>query len=181
MKKFEDIISQAFTYNWCVDPHCTTCGSREFKSALLQLNNEVDNGLVKALESIDIQGIVNFPRWSACLQIALNFIKNPDDMDSILSSWLPKLSSNIRLADLVLFHFVKRGCLFAPMSIDMLRNWVDACITLAIQTKDESLIESLIYVEAEDLINHPELIEIIKEKAKYSRLIKRAVLVRNLL
>lgn len=176
MNSFEDIISLATKNNWCVDPNCSTCGARDFKNVLLQLDRDEEKGLIKSLASMDIQSISKFPSWSGCIKISLNLINKPQDMDFILSNWLPNLRNNIRLADLVLFHFVRRGCLFAPMSIEMHSKWINECISLAKITKDDSLIESLIYVKDRDLLDHPDLIEIIREKAKYSTYIKKALL-----
>jgi hypothetical protein len=65
-------------------------------------------------------------------------------MDRILTAWLPQLDRHIRLADLILFHYVRRGALFAPMSVEVLQQWREKCVDLAVQTKDESLVESLI-------------------------------------
>ena len=60
-------------------------------------------------------------------------------------SAIPKLDHNIRLADVILFHYVRRGSIFAPMSIEVLQQWLEKCVELAVRTQDDSLVESLIY------------------------------------
>lgn len=84
-----------------------------------------------------------------------------DEMDQVLTGWLPQLDQHIQVADLVLFHYVRRGAIFAPMSIGILEQWRDKCIELAVRTRDVSLTESLIctvgdyrrYAELDSLIN----------------------------
>ena len=48
MKTFEEIILEANNENWCVQPHCTTCGAMKLREALCGLNIQ-EKGLVKAL------------------------------------------------------------------------------------------------------------------------------------
>ena len=62
-------------------------------------------------------------------------------LDPVLEAWLPKLGQHIRVADVILFYEVRRGALFAQMSLDVRKRWVQRCIELAIETKDVSLIE----------------------------------------
>jgi hypothetical protein len=58
-------------------------------------------------------------------------------MDAVLTGWLPQLEGNIRVADLVLFNYVRRGALFAPMSVEVLQQWRDKCGELSKRAGDE--------------------------------------------
>jgi hypothetical protein len=154
MNQFLDILNIASTKNWCVEPFCTTCGAQEYRKALRGLAQPNVFGLVEALSTLELNDLWKYPDWRNAIHIALSEIHIASDMDKVLRSWLPNISKNILLADIVLFYFVRRGSLFAPMSIEMLYEWRNACIGLAISTKNESLFESLIYTLGRDIKNN---------------------------
>jgi hypothetical protein len=145
MNQYLEIVDKASKNNWCVEPFCTTCGAQEYRKAIRGLSESKGNGFIDALSILELDKLKEYPNWENAIRIALGEINDASDMDKVLRSWLPNLATNIELADIVLFYFVRRGSLFAPMSIDVLYEWRNACIDIALTTKDVSLCESLIY------------------------------------
>jgi len=162
MNAYIDLLHQAHEKQWCIQEFCTTCGSMEFRNAATALGHQEGNQLVASLASLELSELYRFPKWNVALYLSLYCIDKAEDMDTVLSSWLPQLDAHIRIADLVLFYFVRRGALFAPMSIGVLEQWRDACIDLAVRTHDESLVESLICTEGRYYSDYPELAEVVQ-------------------
>lgn len=162
MNAYINLLQQAHEKQWCIQEFCTTCGSMEFRNAATALGCQEGNQLVASLASLGLSELYRFPKWHNALYLSLYCIDKAEDMDTVLTSWLPLLDSHIRIADLVLFYFVRRGALFAPMSIEVLEQWRDACIDLAVRTHDESLVESLICTEGRYYSDYPELAEVVQ-------------------
>lgn len=129
---------------------------------------------------LDINELRIFPDWDDALRIALGEIKNALDMDKVLKGWLPHLDANVVLADIVLFYFVRRGALRVPMSIEVLSEWLDACIALALRTYNESLLESLVYTLGSEIQDYKELWAAVVDISGKSRKIQLALQRREL-
>lgn len=140
MNRFLSLLHLARQNGWCTRPYCTTCAATDFRTALRQFGAE----LADDLADLDLSALEEASGWENALRLALDELKSPDLKDRVLTMWLPQIDRHIRLADLVLFHYVRRGAVFAPMSIEVLQQWRAKCIDLAAQTSDESLVESLI-------------------------------------
>jgi hypothetical protein len=140
MNRFLNLLHLARQNGWCTKPYCTTCAATDFRTALRQFGAELANDLAV----LDLSALEKMSGWEDALRLALDELQSPDLKDRVLTMWLPQIDRHIRLADLVLFYYVRRGALFAPMSIGVLQQWSAKCIDLASQTSDESLVESLI-------------------------------------
>jgi hypothetical protein len=161
MNRFLEILHHAAEKKWCTNPECNTCGAMEYRAAIRQLGDDI----AVALSTLDLTELTRQPDWDEKLRLALNEIRKAEVMDRILTAWLPQLDHQIRLADFILFYYVRRGALFAPMSIAVLEQWRDSCIELAVKTGDESLVESLICTVG-DYRKHPELAEVVRSMAE---------------
>ena len=146
MNRYLSILNRAEKLGWCVKPYCTTCGAQQFRDALNSFGGDNNHQLAQALATLDLDDLMQHRSWHNGLRLALDEIRDPLVMDSILTSWLPHLRHHIPVADLVLFYFVRRGALFAPMSEEILKRWIGVCTSIAIRTRNESLLESLVYV-----------------------------------
>jgi len=162
MNRFLEILERGRDNKWCMNLHCTTCGATEFRSAIKQLGE----GLADELASLDLSAFTEMPHWDKSLRLVLDDIRKPELMDQVLTAWLPQLDQHIRVADLILFYYVCRGALFAPMSIEVLQQWWDKCVDLAVQTGNESLVESLIYTIG-DYREYPELVVVVRDLAAH--------------
>ena len=171
MNRFMSLLQLARRNRWCTKPYCTTCGASEFRAALRQLGAE----LADDLADIDLGLLEGTPDWADALRLALDELQNADLKDRVLASWLPLIDEHVRLADLVLFYYVRRGALFAPMSIEVLRLWLTKCIDLALLTKDESLVESLLYTLGAGYREYPALDVVARGLARDSRRVSLAL------
>jgi hypothetical protein len=61
------------------------------------------------------------------------------------------------------------------MSIGILREWIDSCVNLAIVSRNDSLLESLVYTLGSRIIDYDALNSAIKERAANSRKIQLAI------
>lgn len=140
--EFLKAVKLARENRWCTNPVCTTCGAYDFRDALRRrgLRNLADD-----LATVDLNVLRRTGQWRDPLRLALDQLAAPEMKDRVFLAWYPQLDSHISVADLVLFYFVRRGALFAPMSVDVLTKWRDKCVELGCKTRDESLLESLIY------------------------------------
>ncbi len=162
---------------WCMTPYCTTCGSHEYRNKLKELAGPLGGPLANALEGIDIHELTSLPKWQDGLLIAVIDLPMSMQVDGILRAWLPKAIGNIRFADYVLFKVAR----YLPRQNDTRRDWINTCMAMAIDSKDFSLVESLILVLGQDAMNHPELMTIATDHAKTSGQMRRVLLnVRNL-
>ena len=168
-----DLMREGTRYKWCMTPYCTTCGSLEYRNKLKNLAGPLGGGpLANALDEIDIDELMRIPRWQDGLLIAVIDLPISMQVDGVLKAWLPKATQNIRFADYVLFKITKH----LPRQSDTRRDWINACKTMAVDTKDFSLVESLILVLGQDAKNQPELLGIAADFARTSSQMRRVLL-----
>ena len=165
MSRFLSLVVDARRRDWCTHPACTTCGAAEFKDALRQLGGE----LAGDLATLELDALESVPEWQDPTRLALDELDSADSKDHVLEAWLPQLEAHVRLADIVLFYYVRRGTLFAPMSITILKQWLQRCIDIACRTRDASLVESLVYTLGPRVKDNSELAAVIREIRKESR------------
>ena len=171
MNRFLNILESARDNKWCMSLYCTTCGATEFRLAMKHLGD----GLADELASLDLSALTEMPNWDETLRLVLDDIRKAELMDRVLTAWLPQLARHIRVADLILFYYVRRGAINAPMSIDVLQRWREKCVDLAVQTANESLVESLIYTLG-DYRKYPELDVVVGDlMARGSRRVEAAL------
>jgi hypothetical protein len=172
---FMNVLETAHKKNWCVRTFCTTCGSSDFRGALKDLVGNDGRQLVESLASLELRDLLKYPFWRATIRLALGEIHSPKQMDEVLLAWLQQIEHFPRVADLVLFYFVRRGTVFAPMSFEVLTAWTDQCVKIALKSNDESLLESLVYTLGSNLSEYPNLESTIISKSSKSSKIKCAL------
>lgn len=149
MGSFVDLLVKAEKEQWCVQPFCTTCGARNFRTQLAKIES-----LAEDLRKTRPPELLEHLSWSDALRITaydFRFI----DWDSILQSWLPEAVGNINFLDHVFFYLIAH----VPCKLETREKWVDACIGTALDSKNPSLLESLIRVLGASAATHPKLIE----------------------
>jgi hypothetical protein len=119
---------------------CTTCDAGDYRTAVRALAES----LAIELGRIDLHALQTVPEWRDGVRTAM--VEVPlTQREAIFKAWLPQVRSNIAVADWVLFYCIRPGILFTGMSKETRAEWVRACVELAVDTHDESLVESLIY------------------------------------
>ena len=149
-------------------PHC---GANEFRQALRERGTKVADDLA----TVDLDALEASPDWFNGVRLALDELQNPELKDRVFTAWLPQMDRHVRVADFVLLYCVRRGALFAPMSIELLRQWIAKCVDLASRTGDESLVESLIITLGHRYNEYPELAAVVGRLARVSRLVSVAL------
>lgn len=166
-----DIIRKAHEQKWCVTPYCTTCGAREYRNALRELSGSMGGDLADALADIDLQEISLLPNWQDALLVAIMDLPISQHVEDVLNAWLPKISDHIVFADLILYKIIR----YMRKDNATRSNWIERCIDIAINSRNFSLIESLLLVLRRDAWDYPKLIAIAKEYAKTYAQMERAL------
>jgi len=166
-----DIIRKADEQNWCVTPYCTTCGAREYRNALRELSGPLGGGLADALAEIDLQEISLMPNWRNALLTAIMDLSFLPQLEGALNAWLPKISDNVVFADFILYKIVR----YMRKDNTTRNDWITRCIDIAINSRNFSLVESLLLVLRRDAWDHPKLIAIAREHANASEQMERVL------
>jgi hypothetical protein len=167
-----DIIRKAHEQKLCMTPYCTTCGTHEYRNLLKDLAGPLGGGLADALADINPQDLISIPNWQDALLVAITDLPISLQVEGVLKAWLPKTTDNIFLADFAVYEIVR----YLPIGNETKNRWIEHCMVMALNTKDFSLIESLILVLRQDALNHSELIAIAKEHANTSEQMRRVLL-----
>lgn len=165
---FLRVFRKALAQNWCLQPYCTTCGAREFRFALREVGGELGGPLADALADVSLDELTSLPKWDGAVEIA---VRDLPFSGSVLECWLARADENLRFFDFVLYKLVR----YLPEGHPLRTKWVTQALSLATQTRDFSLTESLILTLRESAFAHNDLIEIAKELARESSQMRRVL------
>ncbi len=154
MGSFLDLLAKAEKNNWCVQPFCTTCGARDFRTALSEIES-----LGNDLRKTHPHELLEHHSWADALRITAYDFQFTIDWDSILQSWLIEAGENVIFLDHVFFYLIAN----VPCKTTTHEKWADVCKATALSSKNPSLLESLIRVLGTSAVNCPELIEVALE------------------
>lgn len=74
---FIQILRRAIKEKWCIQPYSTTCGTRDFRSALRDSGGELEVPLANTLADINLDELTVLPRWDSALEIAVRDLPIP--------------------------------------------------------------------------------------------------------
>jgi hypothetical protein len=174
MNAFLDLLKTAKRENWCTKPGCTTCGSTQYRSALQKLASQDGTPLARAMAEAD-PGQVMLAMCNPDAVIMATRFLHRGQLDEVLSAWLPGLGPNPRLADHVLFYLIRSGTLISGISPEVARSWVDACFDVALNGRDNSLVESLLYTVPERCQERDGFMALAAELGEGNPRVKRAM------
>lgn len=163
---FKDLIRHASSESWCTRWGCSTCAAHDFRKALAAL----DGGAVAALSSADLGALTRTASWRDCVLLALWDVGS-EGRSRVLQAWLPRVRTHIRLADVVLFYVVRR----MPLDRETASEWVQACEEIAVDARDVSLIESLVYTLGAGVAEHPGLLALSQQIAGEHGAVQKAL------
>ncbi|MBA3632043.1 MAG: hypothetical protein H0W58_04410 [Acidobacteria bacterium] len=169
--QFAQLVQKSADLNWCVQIYCTTCGAMDFRNSLAEISQNDGSKLVEILSELDIEEFTQLQNWGECLRLAFYDLRFPFLQTEILTEWLPKINDNIRFTDWILFYVVR----YLPDNNEVRNAWISKCADLAVESQDESSIESLIWTLRADLPKFKELSEIVKRLSSNSPKIKRTI------
>lgn len=168
---FLRILREAVAQNWCTTPYCTTCGAREFRSALRDVGGDLGGPLANALDDLDVDELTSLPKWDGALQIAVRDLPVPGQATSLLESWLVRADQNLRFFDFMLYKLVRH----LPEGHRVREKWVTKGLAIAAHTHDFSLVESLILTLRNRSLSHNQLMDIAKALAAGSAQMRRVL------
>lgn len=171
MNPFLEIVRTARERNWCTKPGCTTCGAREYRDALAELSGPLGGGLVKALANLEPGDLAGMSGWQGPLLIAVGDLPFSTQINDVVEAWLPHLAADVAFADLVLYRIVRR----LPAGNPLRAKWIEGCRALALETRDFSLVESLILVLGMDALLDADLISVASAHAEHSAQMRRVL------
>ena len=167
MNHFLQIVTNAERKNWCVQPWCTTCGARDFRTAVASIAD-----LQTALESIDLDELTSYRNWCDALRVTAIDYRISIDWGRILSSWLPYAKKHIDFADHILYYIIK----YVSYDRQTHAAWLSTCVKLALRTKHTSLLESLVRTHGRELLKYNDLITMAFESSVHSPCLKDALI-----
>jgi hypothetical protein len=167
--EFTELVRLAGKSRWCTSLYCTTCGNGEFRSRLAALDNGFGGRLSNLLSELDLNEYTTLGDWLDCLRLAFIHLPFAPQRDAALKNWLPYARTNVRFADGVLFYIIRY------VSGEIRESWIASCVDLAIESKDTSLIESLVWVVHSDLTRYPDLVDVAHNLAATSAKVRTAL------
>ena len=138
-----DVLADVRRKRWCTKLTCTTCGAHEYRRALDGVAGPDGEHLARAMAELDLAAWYDVEDVGGALGLAFASLRARRHVDHVLAAWLPRLQGHIRIADAVLFHVVRPG----STSTDLAHQWLEAAETMALETGDPSLLESLLYTQ----------------------------------
>lgn len=186
-------LATAADFSYCGEPgYCTKClwrFHRDFINPIEQVRGEPLTDLTKVslhefllfrgwrehlsdeLLTLPISEFRKLKYWDGHLRTAFFCLRDRDLQALVLQRWLQTFGSDIRFADLVVFHFVKP----AHVGTEVGDAWVQAAIALAEQSRDISLVESLVWTLGRSASPHPRLLTLATELGQHSPSITKAL------
>ena len=169
---FIDIIKTARRNKWCTDPECTLCGAHEYRLALEQLEKKSAGGLGKDLADLSPSELIKVCGWNYLLLFAVKELPlRQIRLEGILEAWLPKFDEEMAFSDFVLYEIIR----YFPEESYIRKEWINKSIASAKDSKNFSLVESLLLVLKKDSFEHPDIMRIAMEYAKSSTQMRRVL------
>jgi len=168
---FLQILCKATENKWCVKLYCTTCGAMDFRSALQDLGGELGGPLADALADVDLDELTSMPNWEDAIQIAVRDLPLPGQATALLESWLERAHQNLRFFDFVLYRLVR----YLPVDHPVRLTWIAKGVSIAEETHDFSLIESLILTLRNNAPQYSQLMSLAIVFAKESKQMRRVL------
>ena len=148
---FIETIKRANDRNLCVSHWCTTCTCADFRQSLREIPD-----LKQALISLDVGELTRMDRWSPALRWAYITLPSPQDCEDVLWAWLAHFDNHVRFMDHLMFWVLDCG----PFEGAAASACLEKSISLAIRTRDTSLIETLVWCLRARLAEFPALFDL---------------------
>jgi len=143
----------------------------DFRSALQDLGGELGGPLADALADVDLDELTSMPNWEDAIQIAVRDLPLPGQATALLESWLERAHQNLRFFDFVLYRLVR----YLPVDHPVRLTWIAKGVSIAEETHDFSLIESLILTLRNNAPQYSQLMSLAIVFAKESKQMRRVL------
>ena len=167
-----DLLLRAALGRWCTDASGDHCDPAEFRRELHAIAGDDGRPLADALCALDLSAWYDLPHFRGALRLTMEALRSPAQIDAVLRAWLPRLPGHVRIADVVLFHYVRPGL----VSPEVAERWLEASVTLAVESEDPSLLESVLYcLTGPALDRRPALLAAAKRVGRRFRQVRKAL------
>lgn len=127
--------------------------------------------LANELLSLPIEEFIKLEDWAEIMRMAFYGLPDKDLRSLILRKWLIAVGSNIRVTDVLLFYILRKE----PIDPDVYEAWIQKAIDLAKQSRDISLVESLILTINSSISKYRSLLDLATELSQKSLAIQKAL------
>jgi len=131
----------------------------------------VKGHLAAELENLPLSEFVQLQYWAGQLCIGFAMLKDGDLQAGILRRWLATCPDNIQFVDVVIFYLLPH----AFVSAEINEQWVAKAVSMAVASRDNSLVESLVWRLRGGLDKYPDLLNLATELQKASPAIAKAM------
>jgi hypothetical protein len=108
--------------------------------------------LAGQLEHLPLSAWYGLPEFGGAIYHCFSVLHNRELVDQILDNWLSRLDGHYRVADAVTFYVVRDG----QSSGRVHDAWLRRSEAMAVESRDPSLLESLVYACGAQLREHPD-------------------------
>jgi hypothetical protein len=150
-----DLIDEARREHWCTKRHCTTCGAGPWRAGVQRIAHTSAH-LAQQLELLPLSAWYDLPEFGGAIYHSFSLLSGHDQVDRVLDNWLTRLAGHYRIADAVCFYVIRER-----QSSERLRHdWLARSEAMAIESRDPSLLETLVYSFEADVHEHTELLRV---------------------
>jgi hypothetical protein len=109
--------------------------------------------LAEELLSLPLNEFRKLQHWEGHLRMAFFFLRDRELESEILTKWLRDIGDDVEFVDSVIFHLIRRRHTGSSIG----SAWIERGIALADSTRNESLVESLVWTVGNSLSSHATL------------------------
>ena len=120
---------------------------------------------------MNLDELTLIPNWEDAIQIAVRDLPLHIQATALFETWLERAHQNLRSFDVVLYRLVR----YLPESHPVRLKWIAKGVSLAEQTNDFSLVESLILTLRKNALQYSKIMSLAKEFAKESKQMQRVL------
>ena len=127
--------------------------------------------LAAELLDLPISEFVKLKYWEGHLRTAFYALRDVDLQAAVLQRWVESPLEDVRFVDVVIFRFIRHSHLYTPIG----DAWIRTAIELAEQTKDWSLVETLVWTLGRSISEHQAFASLARELSQQSPSILKAL------
>ena len=134
----------------------------------------VRSHLAEELENVSLPELLQLKHWDGHLTVGFTMLRDSNFPDRILRRWLDSCPDNLFFVDVLLFYLLPMAT-----SSEIRQAWFAKAAVMAVASKDNSLVESLVWRLHGGLDKYPDLLKLATELQKTSPAIAKAMNARN--
>jgi hypothetical protein len=172
LEALADVARKAALGGYCTKLFCTTCGGMQVRTEIRAIGGRYaryGGPLVRALTD-EPPYLASLPRFHEIGFLAFIALPFKTQQDEVLEAWLPHAREDLFFLDVVLMFFVRHY----PHTDSLRQRWVELGFERAVQTGDDSLVETMIALERAAVLERPAFMAVAGALAEDSTCVARA-------